>query len=280
MSASYKPRAGKNPSAVASSTNSTGCLKKWTLRGFFVAVLASFYIWANTINVCFFFPPPNRNHFVLTIAIAIAIETEQHKFYILDPPSLNTSVQSALALANSLAPSSAAAPNATLVVDTLVKKLVEDHPHVRWNTDWQNPDEWLFNNAGGAMGSMFLLHASITEYIIIFGTAVGTEGHTGRHTADDYFHILTGRQTAYTAGALTREIYNPGDVHHLVRGVVKQYAMEPESWALEYARGWIPLMLPFGFADGFFSTMDLITLYNTVRITGREMIGNLLRGKI
>lgn len=166
MSASYKPRAGKNPSAAASSTNSTGCFKKWTLRSFFVAVLASFYIWANTINVClFFFSPLNRKHFVLTIAIVIASETEQHKFYILDPASLNASVQSALALANSLAPSSAAAPNATLVVDTLVKKLVEDHPHVRWNTDWQNPDEWLFNNAGGAMGSMFLLHASITEYV-------------------------------------------------------------------------------------------------------------------
>lgn len=117
-------------------------------------------------RVSFFFSPLNRKHFVLTIAIVIASETEQHKFYILDPASLNASVQSALALANSLAPSSAAAPNATLVVDTLVKKLVEDHPHVRWNTDWQNPDEWLFNNAGGAMGSMFLLHASITEYVL------------------------------------------------------------------------------------------------------------------
>jgi C-8 sterol isomerase len=81
------------------------------------------------------------------------------------------------------------------------------------------------------------VNAANGRYLIIFGSAVGTEGHTGRHTADDYFHILTGQQTAYEAGALTREIYNPGDVHHMHRGVAKQYAMIPETWALEYARG-------------------------------------------
>lgn len=161
------------------------------------------------------------------------------------------------------------------VIDDIVSQLKVTHPKSAINLN----EEWVFNNAGGAMGSMYIIHASITEYLIIFGTALGTEGHTGRHTSDDYFHILEGEQWAYEANSLTKEVYPPGSVHHLHRGTVKQYKMPDTCWAMEYARGWIPPMLPFGYADTFFSTFDLPTLYHTSRITGREMIKNLLYGK-
>lgn len=40
--------------------------------------------------------------------------------------------------------------------------------------------EWIFINCGGWMGSFQVLHASITEYVILFGTAIHTSGNSGK----------------------------------------------------------------------------------------------------
>ncbi|KAI9692748.1 MAG: C-8 sterol isomerase [Bogoriella megaspora] len=203
------------------------------------------------------------------------IERIKSDFYVFDPIKVHQIAKDAVAANHA---------NTTALFQDIHAKLYASDPKIARVLN-KNPltleSEWMFNNAGGAMGAMYLLHASITEYLIFFGTPLGTEGHTGRHTADDYFFILSGEERAFPPGALEPEIYRPGEVHHLQRGNMKQYMM-PESgcWALELAQGWIPPMLPFGFADTMFSTLDFPTFWRTVVITGREMLKSLLNGKI
>jgi C-8 sterol isomerase len=141
-------------------------------------------------------------------------------------------------------------------------------------------DDWVFNIAGGALGQMTLLHASLTEYVIVFGSPIGTEGYSGRFFADDYFIILEGEQWAYAEGEEDRRVFRPGDMHHLPRGQARGYRMPDRCYALEYARGIIPTMLPFGLADSFSSTLDPQPVWKTIRMYARATVGELLRGKI
>lgn len=164
-------------------------------------------------------------------------------------------------------------PNRTqLIIESVVTQLNEQFP----GRLLPRP-QWMFNNAGGAMGAMLVLHCSLVEYVIIFGTPLGTEGHTGRFYADDYFTILQGEQWAFSAGSLQMEVYKPGDQHWLPRGTSKQYKMpDGGAWALEYARGNILSMLPFGFADSIFSTLDFFSLGHTIFISAYGVIRELL----
>ena len=133
---------------------------------------------------------------------------------------------------------------------------------------------------------------------------MGTEGHTGRFLSDvrrcvracawavqltsplappdqDFFTILHGEQWAALPGQLTPSIYKPGDQHVLLKGVAKQYKCPGPCWALEYARGNIASMLPFGVADSLFSTTDFHTLGATVWVTLYNMAFQLItNGKI
>ena len=140
--------------------------------------------------------------------------------------------------------------------------------------------EWVFNYAGGAVGQLLILHASLTEYILIFSTPIGTEGATGRFRADDYFYILEGEHWCYYEGRTEKKVTMPGGVSVMKRGQFGAYRMPDAGLAVEYARGTIPAMLPFGMADIFSSSLDFGTFGKTVRLYGRATVSNLLRGKV
>lgn len=112
------------------------------------------------------------------------------------------------------------------MIDHIVQNLTATYGEKHINPRTQ---EWVFNNAGGAMGAMYVIHASITEYLIIFGTPLGTEGHSGRHTADDYFHILKGEQWAFAPPNLDMEV---SIISHLQCRHSHPYPMRCRSTAL------------------------------------------------
>ena len=160
--------------------------------------------------------------------------------------------------------------------DQITAELAERYPgHID-----TGPRRWIFNNAGGAMGQIALLHASLTEYILIFGTPIGTFGHSGRYTTDVHDFMIAGEMWTYVEGDLDRRVSLPGDHAYLGRARAKGYRAAPQTWMLEYSRGPTFTMLPFGLADTVFSTLDFGALVRTLSGYGRLVTRELWRGKL
>lgn len=92
--------------------------------------------------------------------------------YLFEPEDMRAVAAAAVA-ASAARAAAGAAPNASHTVDHAVAGLRKLYPGLI-----AADAPWMLNNAGGAMGAMQVLHFSAVEYVIIFGTAVGTEGHT------------------------------------------------------------------------------------------------------
>ena len=163
----------------------------------------------------------------------------------------------------------------SIACDKIIKELKSRYPkHIH--------DElpWIFNNAGGAMGQMKILHVSFSEYLILFGTPIGTEGHSGRYSAEVFDFVFSGEMWCYHEGELERTVYKPGDAAYLKRKQTKGYRVPDGSFMLEYSRGNIPSMLRFGLADTVFSTVDSRTFWGTIGRSIRLIISELFKRKV
>ncbi len=82
----------------------------------------------------------------------------------------------------------------------------------------------------------------------------------------------------YTLGEFERCVYQPGEVAYLAKSAAKGYRIPDHVWMLEYARGPIALMLPFGLVDTVLSTLDYGVIAQTIwhygRAATRELFSN------
>ncbi|XP_035421768.1 sigma non-opioid intracellular receptor 1 [Cygnus atratus] len=156
-----------------------------------------------------------------------------------------------------------------LAFSKIIVELRKKHPgHILPDEDLQ----WVFVNAGGWMGSMCLLHASLTEYVLLFGTAVDTGGHSGRYWADISDTVISGTFRQWKEGTTRSEIYYPGDTIVHQAGEATSVQWSAGTWMVEYGRGFIPSTLAFALADTLFSTQDFLTLFYTLRVYAKGLL--------
>jgi C-8 sterol isomerase len=161
------------------------------------------------------------------------------------------------------------------MIEAVVDGMQREYPQ------WIRPQDWIFNCAGGAVGVMKLLHASLSEYVLIFGSAIGTEGFSGRYRVGIHDFVLAGDMWTYTDNDLgTKVVTRPGERAYLAPERVKGYKLPDGCWMLEYGRGPIPTVLGFGLADAAFSMVDGQMIRDTIWTYGKLVVRNLLQGKI
>jgi len=125
---------------------------------------------------------------------------------------------------------------------------------------------WVYSIAGGAMIQMKLYFASLDEYIMIWGTPIGSEGHSGRHLVGFWDTVIDGETWYYAEGEFEKTIYRPGDRIYVGPGHARGMNFTDGVWAVEYARGPIPMSIPFGLADELLSCVDWLTATQTVSL--------------
>src|SRR5262249_1337722 len=129
--------------------------------------------------------------------------------------------------------------------------------------------DWFLSICGGAMGIMTVIHGSLSEYVLIFGSPIGTEGFSGRYRIEIYDIMLSGEMWTYTEDNFRERIVTlPGEMAVLRRKQVKGFKLPEGGWMLEYGRGAVPTALPFALS-GSLTSLDLRTVAKTLWVYGK-----------
>ena len=145
--------------------------------------------------------------------------------------------------------------------DAFANSLAKHYPKI---LDFSQP--WIYSIAGGAMIQMKLYYASTSEYIMIWGTPIGSEGHSGRHFTGFWDTVIDGETWYYGEGEFEKTIYKPGDRIYVGPGQARAMDFTDGVWAVEYARGFLPLSMFFGIAQEILVCLDFLTVTQTISL--------------
>jgi C-8 sterol isomerase len=145
--------------------------------------------------------------------------------------------------------------------DVFAKAMEKRYPGT---IDFSQP--WVYSIAGGAMIQMKLYYASLTEYIMIWGTPIGSEGHSGRHFTGFWDTVIDGEMWYYGEGEFHKKVYKPGDRVYVGPGQARAMNFTNGVWAVEYARGFLPAEMFFGVISEILICNDLIAAFQTITL--------------
>ncbi|OWF56047.1 Sigma non-opioid intracellular receptor 1 [Mizuhopecten yessoensis] len=126
----------------------------------------------------------------------------------------------------------------------------------------EEDEQWMFMNARSWKGKMCILHASLSEYILLFGTDVDIVSFFGRYWANTSYTILTGSCRQWKFGQLSSKVFAPGETVFHTWDEVSPFELEAGTLMVEYGRGFIPYTFGFALADKFIT--DFLTLFYTL----------------
>jgi hypothetical protein len=78
--------------------------------------------------------------------------------------------------------------------------------------------------------------------------------------------VIAGEAWTYGEGQFEKRVHKPGDRLYVGPGQARGMSFADEVWAVEYARGPLPLSLPFDLADVLLTTLDISTVARTLGI--------------
>ena len=140
--------------------------------------------------------------------------------------------------------------------------------------------QWLFNLNGGATGAMAVLHASLSEYLVVFGTPLGTAGFSGRYSVHIHDWVLSGELwNMRVENPMQRLVFGAGQHVELLRGEATAFRLTRDGWLLEYGRGNVVASLPHILGDAVFRGQDAITFFKTLHSYGSLAIHELFGGR-